>query len=71
MCASNMRRTSTGFWLEPHTDLGVKKFTMLIYLSDGPEQSGSGYGHLSRAGRNGRTAPASTTIARWVFVPGQ
>jgi len=23
-----------GFWLEPHTDLGVKKFTMLIYLSD-------------------------------------
>ena len=25
-----------GFWLEPHTDLGVKKFTCLIYLSDGP-----------------------------------
>lgn len=24
-----------GFWLEPHTDLGVKKFTCLIYLSDG------------------------------------
>ena len=24
-----------GFWLQPHTDLGVKKFTMLIYLSDG------------------------------------
>jgi hypothetical protein len=23
-----------GFWLEPHTDLGVKKFTMLYYLSD-------------------------------------
>jgi len=23
-----------GFWLEPHTDLGVKSFTMLIYLSD-------------------------------------
>ncbi len=22
-----------GFWLEPHTDIGVKKFTMLIYLS--------------------------------------
>ncbi len=22
-----------GFWLEPHTDLGVKVFTMLIYLS--------------------------------------
>ena len=25
-----------GFWLEPHTDLGVKKFTCLIYLSQGP-----------------------------------
>ena len=23
-----------GFWLEPHTDLGVKLFTMLLYLSD-------------------------------------
>ena len=23
-----------GFWLEPHTDLGVKKFTMLYYLSN-------------------------------------
>lgn len=25
-----------GFWLEPHTDIGVKMFTMLIYISDGP-----------------------------------
>ncbi len=25
-----------GFWLEPHTDIGVKKFTMLIYLEDQP-----------------------------------
>jgi hypothetical protein len=25
-----------GFWLEPHTDIAVKKFTMLIYLSDDP-----------------------------------
>ena len=24
---------SDGFWLAPHTDIGVKKFTMLIYLS--------------------------------------
>ena len=23
-----------GFWLEPHTDIFVKKFTMLVYLSD-------------------------------------
>jgi hypothetical protein len=25
-----------GFWLEPHTDIGVKRFTMLVYLSTGP-----------------------------------
>ncbi len=31
-----------GFWLQPHTDLGVKRFTMLIYLSDGPSQSDLG-----------------------------
>jgi hypothetical protein len=24
-----------GFWLEPHTDLGVKLFTMLLYMSSG------------------------------------
>ncbi len=25
-----------GFWLAPHTDISVKKFTMLVYLSDDP-----------------------------------
>ncbi len=25
-----------GFWLEPHRDIGVKLFTMLVYLSDDP-----------------------------------
>jgi hypothetical protein len=27
---------TNGFWLEPHTDLGVKLFTMLLYLSKDP-----------------------------------
>jgi len=27
-----------GFWLKPHTDIGVKAFTMLVYLSDDPRQ---------------------------------
>ena len=31
-----------GFWLEPHSDLGVKSFTMLLYLSDGPGHEGLG-----------------------------
>lgn len=30
-----------GFWLEPHTDLGVKKFTFLLYLSEGHEDLGT------------------------------
>lgn len=31
-----------GFWLEPHTDISVKKFTMLVYLSDDPGLAGAG-----------------------------
>jgi hypothetical protein len=30
-----------GFWLEPHTDLGVKKFTCLIYLAEGHDDLGT------------------------------
>lgn len=25
-----------GFWLEPHTDIGAKIFTMVLYLTEGP-----------------------------------
>ncbi len=31
-----------GFWLEPHTDIFVKKFTMLVYLSDDPNLATAG-----------------------------
>lgn len=31
-----------GFWLEPHTDIFVKKFTMLVYLSDDPNLANAG-----------------------------
>ena len=31
-----------GFWLEPHTDLGVKLFTLLLALPDGRRQAGLG-----------------------------
>jgi hypothetical protein len=30
------------FWLQPHTDLGVKRITMLYYLPDGPDQEDLG-----------------------------
>jgi len=31
-----------GFWLQPHSDLGVKLFTLLLYLSDDPAHAGLG-----------------------------
>jgi hypothetical protein len=31
-----------GFWLEPHTDLGVKVFTMLLYMSKHPQHASLG-----------------------------
>lgn len=31
-----------GFWLEPHTDISVKKLSMLIYLLDDPALAGCG-----------------------------
>lgn len=31
-----------GFWLKPHTDLGVKKLTLLYYLGDGEDQDDLG-----------------------------
>ncbi len=31
-----------GFWLEPHTDISVKKYTMLIYLADDPSLANAG-----------------------------
>jgi hypothetical protein len=58
-----------GFWLEPHTDLGVKKFTMLIYLSDGPAQDGLGTDiYADHETWAKRTAFADNSAL--VFVPG-
>jgi hypothetical protein len=31
-----------GFWLAPHTDISVKKFSMLVYLSDDPRLAQAG-----------------------------
>jgi hypothetical protein len=31
-----------GFWLKPHTDIGVKMFTMLVYMSDDPSHADLG-----------------------------
>lgn len=59
---------ATGFWLEPHTDLGVKRFTMLIYLTGAANQADLGtdiYRDRERWAK--RTAFADNTAL--MFVP--
>lgn len=58
-----------GFWLEPHTDIGVKKYTMLIYLSKGPNCSHWGTDVLDES----RTVVARAPYAfneGLIFIPG-
>jgi hypothetical protein len=58
-----------GFWLQPHTDLGVKKFTCLIYVSDEPGHENLGTDiYRSETEHFGRSPfiPNSAMI----FVPG-
>jgi hypothetical protein len=57
-----------GFWLEPHTDLGVKSFTMLLYLSteDGHENLGTDIYDADKK-HVGRSPFASN--AAMIFVP--
>lgn len=57
------------FWLEPHTDIGAKRFTFLIYLNREPE--GAGYGtdiYVTRDTYAGR-APAGANKGL-IFIPG-
>ncbi|MGA2044193.1 MAG: 2OG-Fe(II) oxygenase [Roseiarcus sp.] len=58
-----------GFWLEPHTDLGVKKFTCLIYLSEGPGHETLGTDIYSRPGHHFGSPPFRRGGAM-IFVPG-
>jgi hypothetical protein len=58
-----------GFWLEPHTDLGVKKFTCLIYLSQGPGHSELGTDIYSSKERHFGRSPFKRGGAM-IFVPG-
>ena len=57
-----------GFWLQPHTDLGVKKLTMLYYLADSGDQDELGTDVYADANTwADRTAFAPDTAL--VFVP--
>ena len=58
-----------GFWLEPHTDLGVKKFTCLIYLSGGPADADLGTDIYAAGGQRYARSPFRPNGAM-AFVPG-
>jgi hypothetical protein len=62
-------RDVDGFWLEPHTDLGVKKFTCLIYLALNDDHAALGTDIYAGRDRHvGRSVFRHN--AAMVFVPG-
>ena len=57
-----------GFWLEPHTDLGVKLFTMLLYLSKDPQHTELGTDIYDAEKTHVGRSPFASNAAM-VFVP--
>lgn len=57
-----------GFWLEPHTDLGVKTFTMLLYLSKDPQHTALGTDIYDQEKKHVGASPFASNAAM-VFVP--
>jgi hypothetical protein len=57
-----------GFWLEPHTDLGVKLFTMLLYLSRDDSHRDLGTDIYDAQKRHVARPPFESNAAL-VFVP--
>jgi hypothetical protein len=58
-----------GFWLEPHTDIPVKRLTFLIYLSEEGGREEWGTDLYDGAGQHAGRAPADPNRGL-VFVPG-
>lgn len=61
-----------GFWLEPHLDIGVKLFTLLIYLSDDPALADAGT-DIYDASPEHRPAGRADYVANrgLIFIPGR
>ena len=57
-----------GFWLEPHTDLGVKAFTMLLYLSKDTQHESLGTDIYDTSKTHVGRSPFVSNTAM-VFVP--
>lgn len=59
-----------GFWLEPHTDIGAKFFTMLIYLNDSPPGEAWGTDIYETPDHRLGPAPAGRNQGL-IFIPSQ
>jgi hypothetical protein len=59
-----------GFWLEPHTDIGAKVFTMLVYLSTEKGSEHWGTDLLSETHELVATAPFKANCGV-IFIPGK
>ena len=57
-----------GFWLEPHTDLGVKTFTMLLYMSKDVAHADLGTDIYDTEKKHAGRSPFAPNAAM-VFVP--
>jgi hypothetical protein len=58
-----------GFWLEPHTDIGAKRFTLLVYLSERADAQSLGTDIYDAARRRIGTASGAFNEGLF-FVPG-
>lgn len=59
---------TNGFWLEPHSDLGVKLFTLLLYTSRDPSHSNLGTDIYDGDKRHAARSPFKPNGAM-IFVP--
>jgi hypothetical protein len=59
---------TNSFWLEPHTDLGVKSFTFLLYMSKDAQHSGLGTDIYDSHKKHVGTSPFKSNGAM-IFVP--
>ena len=57
-----------GFWLKPHTDIGVKMFTMLLYMSDDPRHADLGTDIYADEATHVGRSPFEPNAAM-IFVP--
>jgi len=73
LAGTNLRieycQDTEGFWLEPHTDIGIKKFTMLIYLSRDPGSESWGTDVLDADHNLVQSAPYRYNDGL-IFIPG-